>query len=111
MVEAAPTPSCKMSQPDLLLEFLIVAFDPPSQLGNVDELTERDVLRKRRQLLPRGSRPRDPAPGTRWQGQRKLLDRGRFVLVIAAQQLRWSPLTRPLLWRTRPCARCPYGRV
>ena len=44
MVEAAPSPSFKMSQPDLLLEFLIVAFDPPSQLGNVDELTERDVL-------------------------------------------------------------------
>ena len=42
-MEAAPSPSFKMSQPDLLLEFLIVAFDPPSQLGNVDKLTERDV--------------------------------------------------------------------
>src|SRR3954464_3007924 len=51
MVEAAPAPSFKMSQPDLLLEFLIVAFDPPSQLGNVDELTERDVFRKRRQPI------------------------------------------------------------
>ena len=29
MVEAAPSPSFKMSLPDLLLEFLIVAFDPP----------------------------------------------------------------------------------
>jgi hypothetical protein len=37
MVEAAPTPSFKMSQPDLLLEFLIVAFDPPAQLGNVEQ--------------------------------------------------------------------------
>ena len=51
MVEAAPSSSFEMSQPDLLLEFLIVAFDPPSQLGNVDELTERDVLRKRRQPI------------------------------------------------------------
>ena len=51
MVEAAPFPSFKMSQPDLLLEFLIVAFDPPSQLGNVDELTERNVFRKRRQPI------------------------------------------------------------
>src|SRR5215831_19553000 len=51
MVEAAPSPSFKMSQPDLLLEFLIVAFDPPSQLGNVDELTECDVFRKRRQPI------------------------------------------------------------
>ena len=41
MVEAAPSSSFEMSQPDLLLEFLIVAFDPPSQLSNVEELTER----------------------------------------------------------------------
>jgi hypothetical protein len=51
MVEAAPSPSFKMSQPDLLLEFLIVAFDPPAQLGNVDEPTKRDVFRKRRQPI------------------------------------------------------------
>src|SRR5205807_9467427 len=51
MVDAAPSPSVKLSQPDLLLEFLIVAFDPPSQLGKVDELTERDVFRKRRQPI------------------------------------------------------------
>src|SRR5256712_14074204 len=68
MVEAAPSPSFKMSQPDLLLEFLIVAFDPPSQLGNVDELTERDVFRKRRQpifdrlLLPIGPFNQQPLP-------------------------------------------------
>ena len=51
MVEAAPSPSFKMSQADLLLEFLIVAFDSPSQLGNVDELMEREVLRKCRQPM------------------------------------------------------------
>jgi len=51
MVEAAPSPSFKMSQANLLLEFLIVAFDPPSQFGNVDELMERDVLRTRRQPI------------------------------------------------------------
>src|SRR5262245_12207435 len=52
MVHAGPpSPSFKMSQPYRLLEFLIVAFDPPSQLGNVAELTERDVLRKRRQPI------------------------------------------------------------
>ena len=52
MVEAAPAPSFKMSQPDLLLELLIVAFDPPSQLGNVDEVPpERNVFRKRRQPI------------------------------------------------------------
>src|SRR5262249_5350057 len=51
MVEAPPSPSFEMSQPDLLLKFLIVAFDPPSQLGNVDELTERAVFRKLRQPI------------------------------------------------------------
>src|SRR5258708_2221739 len=50
-VQAAPAPSFKMSQPARRLRFLIVAFAPPSQLGNVDELTERDVFRKRRQPI------------------------------------------------------------
>ena len=48
-MKAAPSPSFKMPQPDFLLEFLIVAFDPPTQLGNFDEPTKRDVSRKRRQ--------------------------------------------------------------
>ena len=150
MVEAAPSSSFEMSRPDLLLEFLIVAFDSPSQLGNVDELTERDVFRKRRQpifdrlllaigpfnqqpllrpivrepvipmrdtnahtgksrgqLLARGFPPCDRAPGTPWQSQRKLFDRGRFVLAIAAQQLRWSPMTRPFLESSFPRATPP----
>ena len=51
MVEAAPSPPFEMSEPDLLLEFLIVTFDPPSQLGNIDELTRRDVFRERRQPI------------------------------------------------------------
>jgi hypothetical protein len=51
MVEAAPSSPFKMSEPDLLLEFLIVTFDPPAQLGNIDELTKRDVSRKRRQPI------------------------------------------------------------
>jgi hypothetical protein len=51
MVEAAPSPPFKMPEPDLLLEFLIVALDPPPQLGNVDEVTEHDVFRKSRQPI------------------------------------------------------------
>src|SRR6516164_541911 len=51
MVEAAPSPPFEMSEPDLLLEFLIVTFDPPAQLGNIDEPTKRDVSRKRRQPI------------------------------------------------------------
>ena len=59
--------------------------------------TNAHTGKSRGQLLPSGFPPCDRMPGTLWQGQRKLLDRGRFVLLTAAQQLRWSPMTRPLL--------------
>jgi integrase len=38
--------------------------------------TNAHTGKSRGQLLPRGFPPRDRAPGTLWQGQRKLLDRG-----------------------------------
>src|SRR5713226_2498606 len=40
-----------MPAPDLLLEFLIVALDAPAQLGNIDQLAERNVFRKVRQPI------------------------------------------------------------
>ena len=46
MVEAPPSSPFEMSQPNFLLEFLIVALDPPSQLGDIDELTELDIFRQ-----------------------------------------------------------------
>ena len=49
MVEAAPSPPFEMPQPDFLFEFLVVAFDPPAHLGNINELTERYIFWKRRQ--------------------------------------------------------------
>jgi hypothetical protein len=39
MEATRPTPF-KMSEPDLLLELLIVAFDAPAQLGGVDQPAE-----------------------------------------------------------------------
>jgi hypothetical protein len=51
MVEAPPPPPFEMPQPDFLLEFLIVAFDPPAKLGNIDELTKRDAFWKSRQPI------------------------------------------------------------
>ena len=38
VVEAAPSSPFEMPKPDLLLELLIVALDPPAQLCQVDEL-------------------------------------------------------------------------
>ena len=51
MVKAPPSPPFEMPEPDFLLEFLVVAFDPPTELGNINELTERDFFRKRRQPI------------------------------------------------------------
>src|SRR5437588_4935157 len=49
MMEAAPATPFEMSEPDCLLEFLIVALDAPAQLGAVDQTMEGNVLRKRRE--------------------------------------------------------------
>src|SRR5271170_5987020 len=38
-----------MSEPDLLLEFLIVAFDAPAQFGNIDKSRKFDVFRQGRE--------------------------------------------------------------
>src|SRR5271165_5688056 len=46
MVKAAPAASFVISEPDLLLELLIVAFDPPAQLGEVDQAPKRGVVGK-----------------------------------------------------------------
>src|SRR5271166_3639155 len=40
-----------MPEPDLLLEVLIVALDPPAQLGGVDQIAEGALCRKRREPI------------------------------------------------------------
>src|ERR1019366_5450099 len=49
MMEAAPPTPFKMSEPELLLELLIVPFDTPAQLGGVDQPAEGDLFRKGRE--------------------------------------------------------------
>src|SRR5450432_1585116 len=44
-MEAAPSAPFEMPEPDLLLEFLIVALDAPAQLGDVDQPAEGNVFR------------------------------------------------------------------
>ena len=43
VVEAAPAPALIVIEPDLLLQFLVIALDPPSQLGGGHQLRERGV--------------------------------------------------------------------
>ena len=47
MVEAAPAAAFIVTEADLLLEFEVVALDPPAQLGLIDHAFERDVGRQR----------------------------------------------------------------
>jgi hypothetical protein len=51
MMEAAPAPPFKMAQADLLLEFLIVALNTPTQFGGVDQIAEGDVSRQGREPI------------------------------------------------------------
>jgi hypothetical protein len=42
MMEAAPS-AALVIKPDLLLQFEIVALDPPAELGQIDQALECDV--------------------------------------------------------------------
>src|SRR5450759_1997552 len=49
VMETAPPTPFEMSEPELLLELLIVALDAPTQLGGVDQPAEGNVCRKGRE--------------------------------------------------------------
>src|SRR5260370_26015434 len=61
MVKAAPPAALIMSEPDFLLELLVVAFDAPAQLGVIDQTIKGDVLRQVREPVA-GAPPRPPSP-------------------------------------------------
>ena len=44
VVKAAPTAPFVITQAELLFELLVIALDPPSQLGDINQLLEGDVL-------------------------------------------------------------------
>src|SRR6267142_5083591 len=44
MVEAAPPAPFIITQAELLFELLVVALDPPSQLCQINQSVERDIL-------------------------------------------------------------------
>ena len=45
-MEAPPSASFKIPEPDLLLKFLIIALDAPAQFGSIDPVPGCDVFRK-----------------------------------------------------------------
>ena len=46
MVEAAPAAALVMPKAEFLLEFLVIALDPPAQLGQIDQSLEGDIKEK-----------------------------------------------------------------
>src|ERR1700676_1588576 len=44
MVEAAAAAALVMPKAEFLLEFLVIALDPPTQLGQIDQSLEGDVV-------------------------------------------------------------------
>src|SRR6202171_2647378 len=66
MVEAAPAAALVMPKAEFLLEFLVIALDPPAQLGQIDQSLEGDVVGKVGEpifgRLPLTRRPFDQPP-------------------------------------------------
>ena len=54
VMEASPTPSLEVPEPELLFEFLVVPLDSPAQFRERDEAVEGDVFRKGRKPELRG---------------------------------------------------------
>src|SRR5437899_8818792 len=42
-MEASPSSSFEVAEPDLLLEFLVVTLDAPAEFGQIDEASEANV--------------------------------------------------------------------
>src|ERR1043166_7177154 len=66
MMEASPAPALEVIEPQLVLQLLIVAFDPPPQHGELDELSAcRRRWQRREPVFDRrgfGPRPFDEQP-------------------------------------------------
>src|SRR5262245_16850318 len=77
MMEASPSTPFIVAKPDLLLEFLIIALDPPAHHGAIDQPTEADVRRQRRKPVFDRSRlargPFDEQPLLRQQFRDRLI--------------------------------------
>src|SRR3989338_1103088 len=104
MMKPAPAAALEMVEPELVLEFLIIALDAPAQLGEADEISEGRRLRQGREPILRGlglpPRPLDQQP---------LLRPGRRALLVAmggphpqAREAGAHRAPRPLPPRHRP---------
>src|SRR6266852_5797982 len=101
MMEATPSASFIMPEPDLLLELLIIAFDAPAQLGGVDQIAECDAARQGRKPIIGPLPPLDRAPSAVPQSEGEVLDRDRIGRVTLTL----------LRCAARPLARLPHQHL
>ena len=109
VVEAAPSTAFEMAKSDFLLELLIIALDAPAQLGEVDQISEGNVLRKRRKPVFGGLalafRPLDQQPFLRSQLGAP------FVAMRGANPQAGKARAQRLGRALAPCNRAPSSRM
>jgi len=81
MMESPPASPLEMSQAEFALQFLVVAFDAPAQLDDVDESRKRHVLGQGREpvfgWLRLALRPLDDEPFDGMRRHEFVVARGR----------------------------------
>jgi hypothetical protein len=111
VVEAAPPVPLVIAKAKLLLEFLIIALDPPSQFCQIDQVVEGDILGQSREpTLGRfgfARRPLDQQPlfGA-WRGQLSIAMRWPYA---ASGKARGEPVRAPFAPSDR-MPRCGFRR-
>ena len=90
-MEAAPAAALVMPEPEFLLEFLVVALDPPAQFRRIDQALEGDVLRQGREpvlgWLASPRRPLDQQPFLRTRRPQEGVAMGRAHAVRAKREV------------------------
>src|SRR5271163_262 len=107
MVKTAPTAAFVMSEPDLLLEVLVIALDAPAQLGEIYQATKGDVLGQGREpvagRLGFALRPLDQQPLGRMRRVPPL------VVIGRPHPHPGEPRAKPIIAAFAPADRAPSG--
>src|SRR6266851_4210344 len=122
VMKASPSPAFKMPEPDLLLEFLIIALDAPTQLGEIDQTLEGYVVRQRREptlgrlflgLGPLDQPHSSPCRSSRWAARmrtRAKREDSRSALPSRQPIVRQARLGKPSASSLTETGRCVASR-
>jgi hypothetical protein len=101
MMKAPPAATLEMIEAQLVLQFLIVAFDPPAQHGELDQVGAGR----------RGGQRREPVLDRGRVGARPLDEQPLFRPGVARPSSRWAGRTRTAAKRDRIGPRVPWRHV